>query len=164
MPTVPLHPAIVHVPLGLAFVIPLVAAAIAVAVQRQRLPRSALAVVVGLQLVVAGGGFVAMAIGDREAHRVEAVVGEPAVEAHEERAELFVWSSVAVLVAAAALLVVPARALGALSAAVVVGSAGVAALGVRAGHAGGQIVYTHGGAAAFGAHPPPAAVAADHDD
>lgn len=163
MPTLPLHPAIVHLPLGLAFVLPLVTAGLALAVWRRRLPRTAFAVVAGLQLVLVGSGFAAMALGDREEDQVERVVAEEVIEHHEERAEAFVWTAVAVLAFSVALLVVPPGAVTALSAAVVLGTLAVAGLGVLTGHAGGQIVYLHGGASAFrgGA---PAALATERED
>lgn len=149
MPDLPLHPAIVHLPLGLAFAVPLVAIGVTVAYWRGRLPRAAFAVVFALQVVVAASGGAAMLAGQREEHRVERVVGKRAIEAHEERAEAFVWTAAAVAAAGLALLVVPARAVGALSAVVIAGTLAVGVLGAVTGEAGGEIVYRHGGAAAY---------------
>lgn len=163
MPTLPLHPAIVHLPLGLAFVLPFLAAALAVAVWRQRLPRAAFAVVVGLQALLVAGGVVAMQLGEREEDRVEVVAGKAVIHAHEERAEVFVWTAAGVLAASVALLFVPPAYVAALSVLVVLGTAGVAVLGALTGHAGGQIVYAHGGAAAFGPGAPAPAVGRDDD-
>jgi uncharacterized membrane protein len=145
----PLHPALVHVPLGLAFVLPLVAIGISVAFWRDRLPRSAFAILAALQLVLAGSGLAAMAAGDREQRRVEKVVGKRVVHDHEERAEAFVWAAFAVAALAAGLLLVPARAVGAVAALTVAGTFAVAALALATGKAGGEIVYRHGGAAAY---------------
>jgi uncharacterized membrane protein len=149
MSNLPLHPAIVHVPLGLAFVIPLVAIAIAVAVRAGRLQRGAFGVVLGLQILLVGGGLVAMKLGERDEHRVEAVVSERLIEAHEERAEAFLWVAGVVLAGAAALLVVPGRTVGVVSAVVAAGTLAVAALAVRTGEAGGELVYVQGAAAAW---------------
>lgn len=149
MSTLPLHPSIVHVPLGLAFVLPLVAAGFAIALWRRAVPRSAFLVVFGLQAVLVGAGVVAMKLGERDEKRVERVVAERLVEAHEERAEAFVWTAALVLAGAAAVLVVPARAAGGLAAAVAAGTLAVAALGAAAGHAGGELVYRHGAASAY---------------
>ncbi|WP_242346359.1 hypothetical protein [Anaeromyxobacter terrae] len=153
MPTLPLHPAIVHLPLGLALAIPLVALGLVLAQLRGRVPRLALGVLLGLQVLLVASGVVAMQLGERDAHQVERVVAERVIEAHEERAEVFVWAAGAVLALSAALLFVPARLALGLSAAVAAGTLGVAALGVRTGSAGGEIVYTHGGASAFGSPP-----------
>jgi uncharacterized membrane protein len=145
----PLHPALVHVPLGLSFVVPLVAIGISFAFLRGRLPRSAFAILAGLQLVLAGSGFAAMAAGDRDERPVKQVVGKQLVHDHEERAETFVWTATAVAALGIALLLVPARLVKPAAALVVAGNLAVAALAFATGKAGGEIVYRHGGAAAF---------------
>ena len=145
----PLHPALVHVPLGLSFVVPLVAIGIAIAFWRNRLPRSAFAILAALQLVLAGSGLAAMAAGDQEQRRVEKVVGRKIVHDHEERAEAFVWAAFAVAALAGALLLVPGRAVPGAAALTIAGTLVVAALAFAAGKAGGEIVYRHGGAAAY---------------
>jgi uncharacterized membrane protein len=145
----PLHPALVHVPLGLAFVVPLVAIGISLAFLRGRLPRSAFAILAGLQLLLAGSGFAAMAAGDRDERPVKQVVGKKLVHDHEERAEAFVWTATAVAALGIALLLVPAHLVKAGAALVVAGSLAVAALAFATGKAGGEIVYRHGGAAAY---------------
>ena len=171
--TLPLHPALVHVPLGLAFVLPVVAVGLALALRRRKLPRSAFGVVVALQTILVGAGLIAMQLGERDGEQVERFVPERLVEAHEERAEAFVWAAGAVLAGAVAVLVVPAGAAAGVAAAVAAGTLAVAALGLVAGEAGGALVYRHGAAAAFlpGAAPAaspglPAAGAreARHDD
>jgi uncharacterized membrane protein len=168
MPNLPLHPAIVHLPLGLALVLPLVAAGLTAAVWRRGLPRSAFALLVGMQAVLVASGAAALQLGARDAHRVEAAVGEAAVERHEDRAEAFLWTAGVVLALSAALLVVPARAAPALGAAVVAGTVAVAALGFVAGEAGGELVYLRGAAAVYaprGNAPTPAVRGArDGDD
>jgi uncharacterized membrane protein len=175
MPTLPLHPALVHVPLGLAFVVPLVAVALAVSLWRGRSTRQSLAVLVLLQALLVGGGFAAMQTGEHDEDRVERIVPDAAVEAHEQRAELFVWAAAAVLAVTVASLVVPAGALAPTAALAAAGALAVAFLALRTGQAGGAIVYTHGGALAYRGAPPPVAGAGppptgehhddgDHDD
>jgi hypothetical protein len=154
MPTVPLHPAIVHLPIGLALASPLVAGGLALALWKKLLPRRAFAVVVGLELLLLAGGVAALLAGERDSHVVERVVAEKLVDAHEERAEAFLWAAGVALAASAAVLfvpeaaVVPAAALAAAAALVVAG------LGVWTGKAGGELVYVHGAAAAHGAPSP----------
>ncbi len=151
MPTLPLHPAVVHLPIGLAFAMPLVAIGLLLAYRLGRVRRHAFAILVGLQLVVVAAGAVAMTLGERDAKRVEPIAGEAAVDAHEDRAEAFLWTAGAVLAVSAALLVVPAGAVSAVAAVAAAGTIVTAALAVRTGEAGGAIVYAHGGAAAFAA-------------
>ena len=161
----PLHPALVHLPLGLALATPLLAAGLALAVRRGWLPRRAWAAAVALQALLVAGGAAAMITGERDGDRVEKVVGEAPVERHEERAEAFVWTAGAVLVVAAAALLVPARAAGPVAALSLAGMVAVAGLAIRAGQAGGELVYRHGAARAFGAGggagAPPAAAEPD---
>lgn len=149
MPTLPLHPALVHVPLGLAFALPPIAVGLALAIWRRRLPRAAFGALAGLQLILVGAGLLAMQLGERDEDVVRRVVSERLIEAHEERAEAFVWAAGAVLAGAVAVLLVPAVAAPALAAVVAAGTLGVAALGIAAGSAGGDLVYRHGAATAF---------------
>jgi hypothetical protein len=91
-----------------------------------------------------------MNTGEKEEERVEQVVAEEYIEAHEEAAEVFVWASAAVLLLMAVLLVLPqgwarqAASLGAL-----LGTVIVFGLGYNAGEAGGRLVYEHGAAQVY---------------
>lgn len=158
----PLHPALVHLPLGLALATPILAAGIALAAWRGLLPRRAWVAAVALQALLVAGGVAALVTGEREGERVEKVVGEEPVEAHEERAEAFLWTAGAVLAAAAAALVVPARAAAPLAALSLAGMVAVAALAIRTGKAGGDLVYRHGAARAYAPGEAGAAPEADH--
>jgi uncharacterized membrane protein len=174
MNTVPLHPALVHVPLGLAFVLPVVAAGIAFALWKGLLPRRSWLVLVALQAVLVAGAAVALKTGEQEEDRVERVVGEAVIHAHEEAAEVFLWVAAVVLAASAAVLVLPASLATPGAFAVLAGTLVVTALAVRTGKAGGELVYRHGAASAYGPAPTAATVPAsasrhggdgdDHDD
>jgi uncharacterized membrane protein len=150
MTSLPLHPAIVHLPLGLAFVLPALAAGFAWALLSGRVQARAWVVIVALQAVLLGAGLAAMNTGERDEDRVERVVPEAAIERHEEYAEQFVWATGATLILAGLVLVFrKPRLIQGLSVAAVAGTIVVAAAAVRVGHAGGQLVYTHNAAAAY---------------
>ncbi len=152
MTSLPLHPAIVHLPLGLAFVIPALAAGFAWAVWRGGLRRRAWLSIVALQAVLLSAGLVAMNTGEREEDRVKRAVPRAAIHQHEEYAEQFVWAAGITLVLAAVVLVSPRPALAkAVTVATVAGTFVVAAAAIRVGHAGGQLVYAHNAAAAYSA-------------
>lgn len=155
----PLHPALVHLPLGLALVMPLVAAGVALAVARRWCPPRAWIAVVALQALLVAGGVAALVTGERDGERVERIAGEAPVETHEERAEAFLVSAVVALATAAAALVAP-RFAGGLMGFSLTFMLVAAVQGVRAGKAGGELVYRHGAARAFSAGaegaPPPA--------
>ncbi len=145
----PIHPAIVHLPLGLAFVLPLVATALLFATWRDHLPRKVLWLLPLLQVLVFSSALLAERTGEADEERVEAVVPEAAIEAHEHAAERFTVASGVLLLAlvggAALPWTRPARwlVLGA-----TVASFGTAGLGLQVGHAGGELVYRHGAASA----------------
>ncbi len=155
----PLHPAIVHVPLGLSVVLPLLAIAFAWALWRGRIGRGVWATLVGLQAVIVVAGLVALRSGHEAAHQVRGQVPRAAIHTHEERAEAFEWLAGATLVLAVGVLVVPGRArnvLGALTAAATVAVAGA---GVFVGEAGGRLVYQYDAPKAYvtpGSAPAPA--------
>jgi uncharacterized membrane protein len=148
MTSVPLHPALVHLPIGLALAVPFAAVAVVLAMRRGVLPTRTWWLVLGLQGAVFGGGLLAFQVGERDEERVEQVVGRGPVHEHEERAEAFLWSAGATLaVAAAAITLPPASA--AFLALTVAGSIVTAGLALYAGKAGGELVYAHGAARAF---------------
>jgi len=145
----PLHPALVHVPLGLAFVLPWVFAGVAVAIDRGVLPRRAWVLVALLQLLVVAGGAAALLSGFREEHAVDGFVSSRLVQRHEERAVLFLVASAMVLALTTSVLGVPPRLVRRVAGLAAAGSLVVAGLGLWTGRAGGDLVYHHGAAAAY---------------
>jgi uncharacterized membrane protein len=145
-----LHPAVVHVPLGLAFIMPALAIGFAWALWRERIRSRTWIAIVALQAVLLAAGLIAMNTGEREEDRVERVVPEAALERHEEYAEQFVWAAGATLLLAGLVLASRRRSITrSLILATVAGTFIVAAGAVRVGHAGGQLVYTHNAGAAY---------------
>lgn len=144
----PLHPAIVHLPIALAVLLPVAALVAAVAVARGWLPARAWALVVCLHVLLVGSAWLAVETGEHEEERVERVVTERLIEQHEERAEVFLWIAGAALLATAAGMIAgsvgsAARAGG------VIASLGVLIAGAAVGHSGGELVYRHGAASAY---------------
>ncbi len=150
MDTVSLHPMIVHLPMALAFLMPMVAGGILWAIWRGYFPQRTWLLVCGLQLAMFAGCLLAMRSGETDEERVEEVVAEAALEAHEEAAELFTWGSGLLLV----MTVLPLlfRSQGRIRGAGILTLAGalvLLGLGYRVGAAGGALVYQHGAGAAF---------------
>jgi uncharacterized membrane protein len=138
----PLHPAIVHVPLGLAVVAPLLALGLAIAIRKGTLPRTSWAIVVVLQAVLFAGGLLALKTGEQDEERVEDRIAESAIERHEELAERFVWSAGGTLVLGTAVLILRSHvATSALMAATTLATVVTLGTGLQAGHAGGALVY-----------------------
>lgn len=149
MQGIPLHPALVHVPLGLSLVMPIVAAAIGFALLKGWATKPMWLVVIALQAVVLVGGLVAMNTGEDEEEVVEKVLDERFIEEHEERAEAFVWSAGITLALSAAVLVLGPQQTGIAALITALAAAVTLGLGYRVGHSGGELVFKHGAAAAY---------------
>ncbi len=144
----PLHPAVVHFPIVLMVLLPIVSVGALWAIRRGARPTRAWAVPVATAAALTLSSWVAVETGEGEEEKVEDVVAESSLNQHEEAAERFLIVSGVVLVITAAGLLrgVPGRAarLGAASAAI-----GLVALGVQVGHTGGNLVYRDGAASAY---------------
>jgi uncharacterized membrane protein len=144
----PLHPAVVHFPIVLAVLVPLLAAGAFWAIQSERLPRRSWLAIAILQVALLGTVWIATETGEREEDRVERVVAERFIEEHEEAAERFLaLAALALPLAAAGML---SGRVGAINRALTI-ALSLAALGAAGytGHIGGELVYGHGAAAAY---------------
>lgn len=149
----PLHPAVVHLPLALAALLPLLTLLGAVAVARAWLPRRSWAAILLLHALLLGSAWAAHETGEREEERAERVVAEEHIEEHEERADvLLATAALAAAISAAGLLGGQAGALA--RAACVLVSLAVMGAAIRVGHSGGELVYHHGAASAYQEEPP----------
>ncbi len=144
----PLHPAIVHFPIALAVLVPALALAVFVAIRAGRVPARTWLAVVVLQAALVGFAWFAMETGEEQEEKVEKVVAERHIEAHEEAAERFLYIAIAATLVSAAGLLQGGRGQAARAATLVAGLA-VLAASVAVGHSGGELVYKHGAASAY---------------
>jgi uncharacterized membrane protein len=149
MQGIPLHPIFVHIPVGLAVVFPLVALGLTIALRRGLLTQRAWVVAVALQALMLAGGLAALKTGHNEEERVEDIVGKKHVEAHEERAEAFLWAAGVTLALSGTVVVLGPGAAVAAAGATTVASLVTLALAYRVGHSGGELVYKYGAASAY---------------
>lgn len=147
----PLHPKLVHLPIALAVLMPLLTGVLWIALLRGWLPLRAWLLAVGAQVLLLGSSVLAMRTGENDEDRVERFVPEAALEAHEEAAERFTWAAGLVLLLSLSPLLLHRRPRAASHGALVttVGTLAVFWLGYQVGQAGGELVYRHGAAAAF---------------
>jgi uncharacterized membrane protein len=157
----PLHPAVVHFPIVLAFLLPLFAVAAFWLARRSDQPRRVWLLPVLLAAGLVGSAFVALRTGEAEEERVESVVSEAVLHDHEESAERFLLLSGVVLLLAGMGLVRGdvGRAARGLT---VAGSIAVAIAAVQVGAAGGDLVYRHNAASVYA--DAAAATAPAHED
>lgn len=144
----PLHPAIVHLPIALAILIPGLALLGMILISKGFLPVRAWGLVVLLQVLLLGSGWLALETGEDQEERVERVVAESHIEDHEEAAERFLlFTGLGLLALGTGLL--PERAGTTGRVVGVLAAVGVFAAGVSVGHTGGDLVYKHGAASAY---------------
>ena len=143
---VPLHPALVHVPLGLAFILPFLALACTVAWWKGWATKRAWAVIVVLQFVLLGAGLVVKQTGENESRVVRRIFPRGTIRSHSQAADWFVWGAGATLVIAGLGLALKDRKAQWAATAATVATFWVASIGVRVGHLGGVLVYQKGAA------------------
>lgn len=146
------HPRMVHLPLGIGVVMPLLAGGLLAAWWTGWLPRRAWLVAVLLQAILVGSGFVAVRAGEAEEDLVEKVVPRNVIHEHQEAGEHFVQAAAAVLVVMAIALALRRWGL-AVAALATIGTLVVFYLGLQAGKLGGALVYEHGAAQVYTAAP-----------
>lgn len=146
MSTLPLHPAVVHVPMGLALVMPFLLGGLLWAVLTDRLPGRVWLVALVLQGVLLGAAALALRTGEQDEERVEDRVGEARLEAHERAAQAFTVSAGATfaVIGLGVLLRKRRRPFALAGMTGVALSVAMLALGWQAGQRGGALV--HGGA------------------
>lgn len=144
----PLHPAIVHLPIALAVLLPIFAIGALIAIRRGARPLPAWAIPTALAAVLTVGSWAALETGQQQEDRVEDAVPRAALHGHEESAEAFLGLSVALL-GIAALGLAPRRIGSAARAIATLGTLGLLVAGYRVGHSGGELVYAHGAASVY---------------
>ena len=144
----PLHPAVVHFPIVLAVLLPLIAGAGLYATLRKGAVRALWAPVVAFSVLLTASAWLAVETGGDQEDAVENVVSESVIHGHEEAAEGLLAGSAVLAVVILAGLAPGMLGKGARYAAVPVALV-VLALAFRAGKSGGELVYTHGAAAAY---------------
>jgi len=144
----PLHPAVVHFPIALAILTPLLALLAFGAIRAGWVPARTWAVIVLAHLLLAGVAWFALETGEDQEEKVEKVVAERHIDTHQEAAERFLWIAAgAALVSASGLLAGRRGEIGRV-ATLVVGLLVIAA-SVWVGKTGGALVYEHGAASAY---------------
>jgi uncharacterized membrane protein len=143
----PLHPAVVHFPIVLMFVFSVFAVIATLRTARRPNRRMWVAPTL-LAAALALAAYVSVRTGEAQEERVEQVVLESRIEAHEENAELFM--RVAFIALAAALLGFVRGKIGNIARFTAsVASLVLIGVGILVGSSGGELVYRHGAAQVY---------------
>lgn len=143
----PLHPAVVHFPIVLTFLLPLVAFVALWRIRRGAPARRAWALTVAGAAALSASAWLAVETGEADGAVAERVVAEAPIESHEEAAERFLlFTGGVLLISGAGLLGGRMGTVARLAA--TAGAMGLVVAGTLVGHSGGQLVYRYGAAAA----------------
>lgn len=145
----PLHPLIVHFPIALAFVLPLLIVAFAYMLKMNKMSNSGWLIIIGLQIATTVSGYVALETGETEEHQVKKVLDKKLIHDHEENAEIFVGSTVIALVLSVATFFLRKELQIVAQMVIALVSLMSCYLAFNTGHSGGSLVYEHGAASAY---------------
>ncbi len=146
MSQLPLHPAIVHFPIVLSFLVPVVAVVVAWAIFTGRLQQRSWLIPVSLQVAVFLSAWLAVQLGEEDEELVEAIVTEQALEEHEELGEAFLVCAGGLMLLMISPFLIRTRFLPPILA--VLSLLGTVMV-IQVGRSGGDLVYSHGAAMAF---------------
>jgi uncharacterized membrane protein len=144
----PLHPAVVHFPIVLTFLLPTVALLALWRIRRGTAPRTAWSFAVATAAALSMSTWLAVETGEAEEEQVEHAVSEAPLESHEESGKRFLILSAGVFLLTGGGLLRGRIGDGARYAATA-GALGLVVAAAQVGHSGGQLVYRHGAAAAY---------------
>ncbi len=147
--SLPLHPAVVHIPVGLSLILPVLALFVWTGISIKWFNNKTWLVVIFLHLILAGSTYFAFETGEDEEEKVEKVVAEKYIEAHEENADLFFWivmGSTVITTAAGFELAGKGKFLQPIA---ILSLMAVLAFAFKTGHSGGELVFVHHASQAY---------------
>lgn len=146
---VPLHPMIIHFPMALTFIMPLLIIVFAYMIKINKMTPKGWLVIIGLQLAVVITGYISLETGETEEHTVEKVVSKDLIHDHEEAAEIFVGSTVLALVLSIGVFFIRKELQLPIKLGIAVIGLVSCYLAYKTGTLGGELVYKHGAASAY---------------
>ncbi len=142
----PLHPAVVHLPLALTFVLPALIIVFIWAIRSGKMSREMWVVIVGLQLLITASGYISLELGETDEEKVSKVAGILLMQTHEQTAEIFVGTTVVSLAVGVVAIFLQAQFQIYARLGVLVLSLISCVFAFKTGQLGGEIVYAQNGA------------------
>lgn len=146
---VPFHALIVHFPLALSVILPVLMLVFILMIKKNKMSHHAWLIILGLQFATTITGYIAMDAGENEEDLVEKIVDKRIIHEHEEAAEVFVGSTVVVLVLSLAAFFLRKEVQFPVYLGVCFLSLISVYLGYKTGSLGGELVYRYGAAGAY---------------
>lgn len=145
----PLHPIIVHFPIALTVILPVLILVFAFMMKLNKLSRQTWLIIIGLQLATTVTGYIALETGETDEDVVEKVVDRKFIHEHEEAAEIFVGATVVALVLSIGSFFLKTQILFTVQLVIGFVSLICCYLAYNTGILGGELVYKHGAASAY---------------
>lgn len=146
---IPLHPVMVHFPIALTFLLPILILVFAFMIKSKKMSHQMWLVIIGLQIATTITGYIALDSGENEEHAVEKVLEKKLIHEHEENAEIFVGSTVLALVLSIGLYFLRQEIQFKLQLGICLLTLISCYLVYNTGHSGGELVYRYGAANAY---------------
>lgn len=146
---VPFHPIIVHFPIALTFILPLLILVFAFMIKSKKMPHQTWLIIIGLQLFTTATGYIALDSGENDEDAVEKVLDKKLIHEHEEAAEIFVGATVVALVLSVAAFFLKTEIQFIAQLVVCFVSLTSCYLAYNTGSLGGELVYVHGATNAY---------------
>lgn len=146
---VPFHPVIVHFPIALTFILPVLMLVFAFMIKSNKMSHQTWLIIIGLQIATTVTGYISLESGEDQEHLVSKVVDKKIIHEHEEAAEIFVGSTVIALVVSVAAFFLRNEIQFFVHLFITLISLVSCYLAYNAGGSGGELVYRHGAASAY---------------
>lgn len=149
MNELPLHPGVVHIPLALAIVLPIISVLFLYLFKKGKVQRLTWAFVITLHILLTSGALGSIKTGELDEDKVKQVVTKEIIHEHEEKAETFMAATVVALIFSLITMFTKTVKHFRVAAHTTVGvQIVVLGLALIVGHSGGELIYKHGAASA----------------
>lgn len=147
--TLPLHPALVHFPIAIAVLIPLLAIATLFFIQKKMISTEIWLGILVIQALLVTSGFLSMQTGHEDEEIVEETIKHSLIHQHEEAAEAMTYTATGILLIGLAAYFLSKKIPFKIGASITIaGMFVVTAMALNTGKKGGELVYKYGAAEA----------------
>ena len=149
---IPWHPFIVHFPLALTFLLPFGVLGLSILLKRKLLPEKIWVGIILVQMIITGGGYLALETGEDDEKVVKEIVERAYISEHEVAAEKYVGVTVLTLSLSVAVFFIAPALQFPLRMTILALSVLASYFALETGHLGAELVYVHGAAEAYDVH------------